>query len=301
MAILAIIFTGMQFIHPSISNAPVAADFQAPQNVKLIIKRACYDCHSNETNLRWYDKIAPAYWLVANHVKEGRADLNFSDWNKIPPADQQAKFWEIVNQTLAGAMPLKSYETVHRAAEISPDDLAVLKDYVMNFAPKNKIGDTSKMNALNVQLQNKISTLFKFPSALNGIRYIPDYKNWQIISSTERFDNGTMRLIFGNDVAVKAIQLKNTNPWPNGTTFAKVAWDQFQDTESSIKTGAFKQVEFMIKDDQKYASTEGWGFARFKTLKLVPYGKTAMFATECVNCHRPQKDEDFVFTQPIKF
>ena len=56
----------------------------------------------------------------------------------------------------------------------------------------------------------------------------------------------------------------------------------------------------MIKDANKYAGTKGWGFARFKTTKMAPYGKTAMFANECINCHRPEEKTDFVFTQPIK-
>ncbi len=55
----------------------------------------------------------------------------------------------------------------------------------------------------------------------------------------------------------------------------------------------------MIKAKQKYAATKGWGFARFKTNSLVPYGKIALFANECINCHRPQKYEDFVFTEPV--
>ena len=137
------------------------------------------------------------------------------------------------------------------------------------------------------------------PIAPNGIAYLPDYKNWQAISTTERFDNGTMRVVFGNAVAVKAIREKHINPWPNGTAFAKVAWDQLADAEGNVRPGAFKQVEYMLKDDQKYAATKGWGWARFKTPKMVPYGKDALFTTECINCHQPMKNNDFVFTQPL--
>jgi len=166
-----------------------------------------------------------------------------------------------------------------------------------------KIDDTGKWNAEKAQRENSqqhkvVSS--RLPTALNGITYIPDYKNWQSISTTERFDNGTMRVIFGNDVAVKAIRQGKMRPWPNGTTFAKVAWDQLTDKNGNSHTGAFKQIEYMIKDDKKYASTGGWGFARFKTPKMVPYGKTVLFANECINCHRPMKNEDFVFTLPIK-
>ena len=62
-------------------------------------------------------------------------------------------------------------------------------------------------------------------------RLLPDYKNWKAISSTDRFDNHTMREILGNDVAVKAIADGHINPWPDGTAFAKVAWQQSQPDE----------------------------------------------------------------------
>jgi len=137
------------------------------------------------------------------------------------------------------------------------------------------------------------------PVSLNGITYIPDYKSWIPISSTDRFDNGTMRIIYGNEIAVKAIKDHKTNPWPNGTIFAKVAWDQLIDSTGNITPGAFKQVEYMIKDSKQFASTKGWGWARFLSTKLEPYGKSALFTTECINCHRPMKDKDFAFTSPI--
>jgi hypothetical protein len=100
---------------------------------------------------------------------------------------------------------------------------------------------------------------------------------------------------------MKAISESKTNPWPEGSVFAKVAWEKLNVGDGKIKTGAFEQVEYMIKDNQKYPETEGWGFARFKTPAMVPYGKSALFASECINCHRPLKDNDFVFTVPVKF
>jgi mono/diheme cytochrome c family protein len=291
----------IQFKHQVIINSRPIAEIQVPTAVKAIFKRACYDCHSDETNLRWYDQIAPVYWQVAADVEEGREGLNFSTLEKMAPADRNAKLWEAINQVTAGAMPLKSYVFVHRSAKISAHDLAALKAYLLTLVPKNKAGDTAKVNALAAQLKNKKAPLNQLPVALNGINYMPEYKNWQVISTTDRFDNGTMRAIFANDIGVKAIQQNQIHPWPNGTILAKVAWDQLEDRDGNIKTRAFKQVEYMIKDEQKYTATKGWGFARFKTANLIPYGKTALFANECMNCHRPQKEEDFVFTQPVAF
>ena len=67
-----------------------------------------------------------------------------------------------------------------------------------------------------------------------------------------------------------------------------------------MRTGAFVQVEFMIKDAAKYAATLGWGFARWRGADLQPYGKDAAFADECVGCHTPLRKSDYVFTVPVK-
>jgi hypothetical protein len=213
-ALLGAAFVGIQFIRPPLENPPVTGDFQAPVAVKNIVQRACYDCHSNQTNLRWFDKVAPVYWQVADHVKEGRAGLNFSTWQSLPAADQKAKLWESVNQILAGAMPLSEYTLAHPEAKVSVQDVAVLKQYVASLA-KNPPADTAKLNAADRQYQhwqpNKAAPA-AVPVAPNGIAYLPDYKNWQAISTTERFDNGTMRVVFGNDVA--ASETSTSTPGP---------------------------------------------------------------------------------------
>jgi hypothetical protein len=135
--------------------------------------------------------------------------------------------------------------------------------------------------------------------APNGVEFLPDYKNWKAISSTDRFDNHTMRVILGNDVAVKAIAEGHINPWPDGSSFAKVAWFQQQDDKGLVHTGAFIQVEFMIRDSKKYAATAGWGWARWRGTDLKPYGKNADFSNECITCHLPVRNNDSVYTMPI--
>jgi hypothetical protein len=151
--ILFVGFLGIQFVRPDVPNPPVTGDMEAPADVKAIIQRACYDCHSNNTNLRWYDKIAPVYWGVASHIKEGRADLNFSEWNKLAPADQKGKLWESVNQIISGAMPLPSYTAVHTEAKVSPADLTVLKNYLASMV-HSKPADTAAINAADKQYQH---------------------------------------------------------------------------------------------------------------------------------------------------
>jgi len=71
------------------------------------------------------------------------------------------------------------------------------------------------------------------------------------------------------------------------------------DSTGNVSTGEFWQVEFMVKDAVKYKDTKGWGWGRWRGLDLQPYGKDALFVTECTRCHAPVKDNDFVFTYPI--
>lgn len=300
--ILLVIFLCAQAIRTQLTNPPVTAEIAVPDNVKNILIKSCYDCHSNQTNLRWYDEVVPAYWQVVKDVKEGRKVLNFSEWQKLPKPDQQAKLWEALNQVVAGAMPIPAYTAVHPSTKLSEADIAVLKQFLLSkVKPANYTPSVdSAANAQFTKWGADSLHIKSLPVALNGIAFIPDYKNWQVVSASERFDNGTMRLILGNPIAIKAIREHKIAPWPKGATFAKVAFAQNKGKDGIVSTGEFKQVEFMIKDADKYAATKGWGFARFKTTKMVPYGKTAMFANECINCHRPEEKTDFVFTQPIK-
>jgi hypothetical protein len=136
-------------------------------------------------------------------------------------------------------------------------------------------------------------------SEWNGVAFIPDYKNWHAVSSTDRFDNNTMRVILGNDIAIKAIAEHQINPWPDGTVFAKVTWHEQPDASGFVKTGAFAQVELMIRDSKKYGSTLGWGWGRWLGTDLKPYGKGPEFQNECVNCHTPVIKNDSVYTFPI--
>ena len=108
-----------------------------------------------------------------------------------------------------------------------------------------------------------------------------------------------MRIILGNDVAIKAIAHNNINPWPDGTKFAKVGWFQQPDEAGEVRAGKFFKVGFMIKDHRKYASTAGWGWAEWLGDDLRPVGEGPDFAQECVMCHLPMQKRDYVYTMPI--
>jgi hypothetical protein len=90
----------------------------------------------------------------------------------------------------------------------------------------------------------------------------PEYRQWKPIGTTERFDNNTLRVVLGNDVAVAAVASNRINPWPDGCEFAKVAWVEAAGASGDVRTRKFVQVELMLKDEKKYSSTLGWRFGR---------------------------------------
>lgn len=299
--ILALGFLGIQFIRPTLPNPPVTAEMQVPLDVRQILKTSCYNCHSNETRLSWFDRPVPAYWIVSNHVKEGRKHLNFSEIGKLPVEQQRGILFESISQIELGAMPLPAYERLHPESEITPQQLTVLKNHLSStVAPK--VVTAEEISSSDAEYEKWIrseSAAKNVSPAPNGIGFLPDYKNWRGISSTLRDDNHSLRVIFGNDIAVNAIAHNQIHPWPDGTAFAKVAWLEQSDGTGAVRTGRFFQVEFMIRDNKKYADTLGWGFARWRGAELKPYGKDAAFTKECVGCHIALSKTDYVFTAPI--
>ncbi len=102
------------------SNPPVTHDISADPAVKPLLHRACYNCHSNETIWPWYSTVAPASWLVASDVNEGRRQLNFSEWEAYSQSVQAEKLKAIADEMKEGDMPPWYYSLVHRDARLKP-------------------------------------------------------------------------------------------------------------------------------------------------------------------------------------
>jgi len=297
----AMIVAALQFVRPPLPNPPVTADLEAPSDVKQILRNSCYNCHSNETKLAWFDWPVPAYWLVVRDVREGRRHLNFSEIGALPAGQQRGILYESLSQIELGAMPLPAYTRAHPSSIITDRQLATLKDYLKPLPLP--IASPQQAQSADAQYQSWIRSGNTLASGValapNGIPFPADYKNWIPISSTDRSDNGTIRQILGNEAALKAIAQNHINPWPDGAAFAKVAWHQQKDADGMVRPGDFFQVEFMMRDSKKYAATLGWGWSRCRGASLAPYGKDASFSDECVGCHRPLANTDYLFTAPI--
>ena len=135
--------------------------------------------------------------------------------------------------------------------------------------------------------------------APNGIALPEGYKDWRLIAPSHRTDKNHIRVILGNDAAVEATRAGKTNPWPDGAVLGKLVWKDKTDPDWPTATvpGDFVHAEFMVKDSKKYASTGGWGFARWVGTGLKPYGDDENFAQECFACHLPVMYNDYVFTR----
>ncbi len=138
------------------------------------------------------------------------------------------------------------------------------------------------------------------PGPSHGIAYPAGWHNWSAIAVSHRTDNHTLRVILGNETAVRAARSGQTNPWPDGAILAKVVWKdtQLKDWAAATAPGKFVHAEFMFKDSQRYKDSHGWGWARWVGTEQKPFQKGMQV---CIACHTPVKGRDWVFTDPATF
>jgi Haem-binding domain/Cytochrome P460 len=298
-------FGMLQLVRPSIPSEPLTAEIQIPPEVRHVLEKNCYSCHSDQRRLAWFDEVVPAYWLVRSDILTAREHLNFSTLGSRPAAVQRAALYEAVNMIRLGAMPLPSFKMLHPEANVTPEEVAILKNYLApwNPAPLQSADATgargAPANPSAATPAPKPIVLTAVQPEFNGVAFDSSFEGWKLLSTTDRGDNNTFRFILGNDIAVKAVQSGNIKPWPVGTRFAKIAWQKELGPDGFVHPGRFVQVELMLKDARKHKDTEGWGWGRWRGLDLKPYGKDAHFVNECTSCHLPVHGNDYVYTLPI--
>lgn len=119
----------IQLIPVSRENPPVSEEVPAPPEVRALLARACYDCHSHETRWPWYSAIAPASWLVANDVEGARKHLNFSTWDRYDAKRRRKKLEEAREEVREGEMPLWYYVLAHPDARLGKEDRELLRTW----------------------------------------------------------------------------------------------------------------------------------------------------------------------------
>ncbi|MCC9070976.1 heme-binding domain-containing protein [Flavobacterium sp. F-65] len=134
-----IIFILMQLYQPARNSdygqvlpIHISKVYTIPQNVQTILENSCYDCHSNTTRYPWYSYIQPARSFMEGHIKEGKENLNFSQWGSYSKRKQENKLDRIAKQIKANEMPLASYTLIHKNAVLN----TVQKEQLLNWIEK---------------------------------------------------------------------------------------------------------------------------------------------------------------------
>ncbi len=121
----------IQFIQIKLPPKPKASkedEIKAPKEVMAILKRSCYDCHSNEYKVPWYGYIAPISWEVRSHINGGLRALNFSIWYQYPKKNREKLLKDIVDSLWK--MPPKDYLLIHKDAKISQKEEDLLRKWI---------------------------------------------------------------------------------------------------------------------------------------------------------------------------
>jgi cytochrome c553 len=133
-----IVLIGIQFIQPARNEngqalpTDISKTVFIPDNVKSLLQTTCNDCHSNNTNYPWYANIQPMGWLLANHIKGGKAELNFNEFGTYSQRRQQSKLKSIASQVKDDEMPLASYAFLHKNAKLTKEQKALIIDWALN-------------------------------------------------------------------------------------------------------------------------------------------------------------------------
>lgn len=125
--LLAVFLVVGQLVRPARTNPPVTAEVDAPEDIRVVLRRACYDCHSNATRWPWYAHVAPISWLVAHDVDEGRGEVNFSTWDAYPARKRAKKMKELIEVLEEDEMPPWYYVVMHPEAGLTDGDRAALE------------------------------------------------------------------------------------------------------------------------------------------------------------------------------
>ncbi|HEX7975152.1 MAG TPA: heme-binding domain-containing protein [Anaerolineales bacterium] len=116
--VIQIIPYGHNHANPPVVSEPTWDSAQT----RALAKRACFDCHSNESTWPWYSNIAPVSWLIQRDVDEGRSSLNFSEWG----GSGNRRLREISRVVLEGQMPPAIYLLQHPNAKLTDAEIQQL-------------------------------------------------------------------------------------------------------------------------------------------------------------------------------
>jgi len=135
---LFIVFIVIQFIRPArnqsgqVLSTDITKTINIPDKILDVFKNSCYDCHSNDTRYPWYVNIQPMGWFMANHIKKGKTNLNFSEFGTYSKRKQANKLRAISKSVNDGSMPISSYTIMHTDAKLSEENKKLITEWTSN-------------------------------------------------------------------------------------------------------------------------------------------------------------------------
>lgn len=142
LLVLLVIFIVAQFFGPEKNDGDVASiepflkETMPPEDVKVILKETCYDCHSSFTQYPWYNNITPVNYWMAEHVEDGKKHLDFSKWADYSVKKKDHKLEELIEMVEEKEMPLESYTWIHSEARLTDEQI----ESVNNWAKQVRMG-----------------------------------------------------------------------------------------------------------------------------------------------------------------
>lgn len=136
LTVIVVLFVAIQFIprdnneQRSVPLNDLAKIYMVPSKVSSILKKSCYDCHSNHTDYPWYAQLQPFRYILDSHISNGKAELNFNEFGNYSLRKQRSKLRAIGESLEEGSMPLSSYTLIHRNAILSKEDKVTLMNWV---------------------------------------------------------------------------------------------------------------------------------------------------------------------------
>jgi hypothetical protein len=127
------VFAALQLVPVKRTNPPVESEVDAPPEVKAILRKSCWDCHSHETVWGWHTYVAPISWLAVHDVNEGREELNFSRWGALDEKGLARIAKKLPEEVGKGEMPMPIYLLVHPSARPTDAERATLSAWARSL------------------------------------------------------------------------------------------------------------------------------------------------------------------------
>ncbi len=132
---LLVVLVIIQFFKPdknvsdSFSVNDISTKYNVPENVKIVLSKACNDCHTNNTVYPWYANFQPVAWYLDNHITDGRKHFDLSEFMTYEAWKADHKLEELIDEVEDNKMPLEDYLWIHGEAELSNEEKSTLTEW----------------------------------------------------------------------------------------------------------------------------------------------------------------------------